>query len=1012
MCLKYILSFFCACCFIFNSLDAQSTFAQNDPDTQFKLAKEMYQKGRYSLAMPVFKKLLETTFPTSNYPAEIQLECTYYTIVCGLQLNDVTYEQRALQFVLVENNTMRISLLHFELANYYFRKKDFTNALAYYKKCTVTSLNNTDVATLKFQKAYCHFALKQFDDAKPLFNSIRQIPEDDNYIPANYYYGFICFFDKHYNDALQSFTIAEQQPNYQLVVPFYISEILYFKNEIDSAIGYAERYIQKGGQYYDLQLKQLAGHLLFEKKYYTRAQVYLEEYVNKTEKVNRQDLYELSYCYYESGGYDKCIQGFKQLGGKEDSLAQNSMYLLADAYLKTNQKANARNAFLFCESNNSNPTQKEISMFSYAKLSYELNYLDVALKELQEYIVLYPSSKNIQEAKELLIAVLSNTSNYREAYALFEKLQKPSENAQKIYPRILYGRVVELINDQKSDDAEVLLNKLMQVSFNTAHLPYAFFWKGELAYKSGKLEEAIGYLNNYLKQPKMNGEVNITNARYILGYCLLKKGDYKQSLAHFQYVVNHTYNTAESNIEQDAFVRSADCYFMLTQYKQALKMYEEVYVANGKNADYALYQKAVIAGALNKSGEKLQLFNTLLQQFANSGLVADVQLEIANTHLSAEKYNEAIAPLQWILKNKSAEMLYPQAYLKTGVAYYNLHKNEEALNAFTTLVTNYANTAESDDAIDYIRNIFVDNQRPNDFVAFMKKNGKAISVSEADSLNYRSAYLRYEAKDYEAAKKGFIGYLSQFADGKYIVEANYFGAEAALASKQPKEALGFYKTVVAKAPNKYAERSALQTARMYFFDEKDYAIAEIYYAQLKLLTAQQEARLEAMRGLLRCQYKQQKWKLATINADELLKEKAVATDDKMMANMVMAKSYQTDSIFDKAVTYYNLVIALGKSEFSAEAMYRLAEIKYVQLKYSEAEKAAFDVIKKAGSYEYWVTKSYLLLGDVYFKTNDLFNAEATYKSIADNATIAELKKESEQKLAQVIEVKNKTNKVE
>ena len=83
--------------------------------------------------------------------------------------------------------------------------------------------------------------------------------------------------------------------------------------------------------------------------------------------------------------WNKAITGFKELGGKQDSLAQNSMYLLGDAYLKTNKKPNARSAFLFCALNSSNATQKEISKFLYAKLSYELGYQDVALTELTEF---------------------------------------------------------------------------------------------------------------------------------------------------------------------------------------------------------------------------------------------------------------------------------------------------------------------------------------------------------------------------------------------------------------------------------------------------------------------------------------------------------------------------------------------------------------------------------------------------------------------------------------------------
>jgi TolA-binding protein len=69
--------------------------------------------------------------------------------------------------------------------------------------------------------------------------------------------------------------------------------------------------------------------------------------VARSKKVRREDLYELSYCYYQAKSFAKAIDGFKQLSGKDDSLSQHAMYLLGDAYLKTGQKSNARNAFLF-----------------------------------------------------------------------------------------------------------------------------------------------------------------------------------------------------------------------------------------------------------------------------------------------------------------------------------------------------------------------------------------------------------------------------------------------------------------------------------------------------------------------------------------------------------------------------------------------------------------------------------------------------------------------------------------
>src|SRR5437588_12931109 len=101
------------------------------------------------------------------------------------------------------------------------------------------------------------------------------------------------------------------------------------------------------------------------------------------------------------------------------------MYLLADSYLKTGQKANARNAFLFSSANNNDSLQREVSRFNYAKLSYELGYQDESLKGFKSFLADYPNSEFRNEAIELLIGALANTNNYNDALALLDAIQYP-----------------------------------------------------------------------------------------------------------------------------------------------------------------------------------------------------------------------------------------------------------------------------------------------------------------------------------------------------------------------------------------------------------------------------------------------------------------------------------------------------------------------------------------------------------------------------------------------------------
>jgi len=260
------------------------------------------------------------------------------------------------------------------------------------------------------------------------------------------------------------------------------------------------------------------------------------------------------------------------------------------------------------------------------------------------------------------------------------------------------------------------------------------------------------------------------------------------------------------------------------------------------------------------------------------------------------------------------------------------------LNYLKQLVSKYPNTQESADAIEYIRTLYISRQQPGDYFSFLKQNGIEVSANEADSLSFKSAMMRFEAKDFSSAAQGFGEYLASFSQGRYQIEANYYSAEIQSVNKANANALSYYSQVAAKSPNKFAERSCLQAARIYYFDLKDYANAAKYYTQLKSIATQQENRLEAMRGLLRCQFKTQQWQDAAPNAKELLTEKGIANDDQMMANMVLAKNDQLGGNLDAAAVAYKLVIAGGRTELAAESQFRLAEIEFLQHHLDNAEK--------------------------------------------------------------------------
>ncbi|MFN2440558.1 MAG: tetratricopeptide repeat protein, partial [Chitinophagaceae bacterium] len=185
---------------------SQQNLTYSYGDQRFELAKEYFQKGQYNLAYPLLKELQQSVKETGKVNnALIVQEVEYYTTVSALKQNETRAEYDAKQFIDITKNNSRVQMMNFHLAEYYFKKQQFSDAVALYEAANIANLSNREIADMKFHQGYSYFTMQQFALAKPLLNAIRQVKDDPNYIDANYYYGFIAFRDRNYAQALESF---------------------------------------------------------------------------------------------------------------------------------------------------------------------------------------------------------------------------------------------------------------------------------------------------------------------------------------------------------------------------------------------------------------------------------------------------------------------------------------------------------------------------------------------------------------------------------------------------------------------------------------------------------------------------------------------------------------------------------------------------------------------------------------------------------------------------------------
>ena len=990
---------------------AQQTSLDHDLRRQWDQAVNWFQEGKAALAYPIFLQLSRETASVIQ-PRVDPAESDYYRLACGVQLDEGAAVEEATRYILRTNPPSYTHSLSYYLADHHFRAQRYPSAQDLIEDIDPRNLRRDEQIHRQFMLGYTHFIAQRFDRALPCFDSVRTKIQHPDYAAANYYFGFLSLRNQQYEVALASLRLVEEHPEYRSIVPYYIGQIYYLQGKKQDAIQYVEKKLSEpGSQYYELPLKQLLGHAYFEKRAFDKALPLLKDYVERAEKVRREDVYELSYCYHQSAQYAACIPGFRELSGGADSLSQHAMYLLGDAYLKTGDLSSARAAFQFCARNNSYRDQREVSLFQYAKLSYELGYLNEARSGLEQFITEYPRSESLEEAQELMVMVLAGTNDFRQALQWVDRIDRPSASLRRWFPRIWYGRAMELMNDQLLERAQILLDQVIRETSSGNWRSMAQFWSGEIAYRRNDPTAAVSFLNDFLSSSNISvGEVNSANARYTLGYAYLRLANYASAGEQFQ-LITRNMPGQPSALLQDAWLRAGDCQYMRRDFNKAKGYYERAVLMQWPAADYAQFQLALIAGIKN-STEKIRLLQQIADRYPNSTLLPDTYLEIANTWIAERKFREAIPALDQVIARAKQDRWISQALLMQGICWYNLDNYESSLQRLKELVRRFPNSEESDDALENIRQVYVEMGKPAEFVGYMEQIGKPLEYSLADSLTYLAADRLYQSGSSAAALTALEKYLQEHPHGQHRLKA--FDQCAGLQAQQKNwsAARMYFDSILTRRPNRYEENAWRSAARISYFEQNDAAASVRYYSGLLGVTRNQEWSMEARRGIVRAYAQLKDWAGGAESARLLIKEKDATSDDKSIAYTVLAKQAQSTSNWTESIDLYRSVLNFNKGALAAEARYQIG-FAYTQLgKWADAEKAAQETIRRSGSYEPWVTKSYLLVGDVYFQQKDYFNAKATYQSVLDNAEDPVLQAEAREKLQKVIDAEKQKTKLD
>ncbi|MFM6953798.1 MAG: tetratricopeptide repeat protein, partial [Sphingobacteriaceae bacterium] len=390
-----------------------SSYAQEGINIAYTRGLDLLEKHKYVAAAQQFSRVVKSG--KEDKLSLLQENAAFYQALCALELSNADAENLFLAFVSEHPENTFSQQAYYHLGRTYFAKKDYPQTISWLSKTRASNLPASLVLDYNFKLGYAYFENKEYVKAEPLFGQLKN-GASAYAEPATYYYAYINYLNADYTTALREFERLKGSKTYESSYPYYISALYFLDKRYNDVLSYALPHLKNIDAKYETELLRIIAASYFANSAYTDAAAYYQQFQDKDggNTQNNQDSYQIGYSALQLKNYPKAISELEKIE-TADEFFQSGMLALGESFLALGNKQGARNAFFKAAKVNYDKDIQEEGAFNYAKLSYELEFHQVALDATQEFISNYPYSKKLNEAKTLLGEILLSTKNYKDA---------------------------------------------------------------------------------------------------------------------------------------------------------------------------------------------------------------------------------------------------------------------------------------------------------------------------------------------------------------------------------------------------------------------------------------------------------------------------------------------------------------------------------------------------------------------------------------------------------------------
>ncbi|RNC84604.1 MAG: tetratricopeptide repeat protein [Balneola sp.] len=929
---------------------AYSQGLQDAKTSNYELGISLYLDGFFEESISKLEEF------KSAYPRhELRISTDFYLARAWTGVDSANIEAHYQEFILEYPGSDLSVILLKDLGHRFTDQGNYDGAINYYNQAVQSWMGTAKAAETTYWVAEAAAEKQDYRQSRYYFLKLAdEYPQSEWAPKALYARGRLYLTENEYDSSAIAFELLkERYPNNPITrrVGTALGESYYQQGRFEEAIVALDTQMP----FLDDESKIKALFLMAEAHNYLgnydeATKDYLQ-YINLTKGTDREAAahYGLGWLYNRQKVFHWAAQSFERAIIGDDELSRKAMYYEAVNHKLAGNYQRSMETFQEFGDRYKSGLWVEEAYYEWSISAFEGGNYGESIETLLTLIRNQDQLKDPGKIYTMLGEAYFANNEFTGASRAFEEAEKVANIDPVLRRQARFQKAWILFRNQAYEQAQPIFEAVYAEAPNTELGEEALFWSADSYYKLDQFSNAARRFKLFIDNYPENEMIGA--ARYSLGWCYFKTGEYDLAVGPLEDFLNN-YNPPPIALfpyDIDTRLRIGDAYYALGDYRNSIRFYNQAIGAE-PGGDYAMFQVANSYYRSNRTFEAVSNFRRMLRIYPFSRLREQAQYNIAYIYLNTSNYSQAIEEFQTVISRYPGTDWAARSQYNIGDAYYNAGEYDRAIDAYKKVLDDYPRSRYIIEAINGIQYAQLSSGGADSSSVILEEFlGDNPQSSTADQLRYRQAETVFQTGDYEGAIREFRQYLRVTNSDALAPEAYMNLGESYRQIGQIDRAISSYQTVVDDYPRDSQVPPALTALGLLYYEQGDFDRSHGYFDQL-LRTASRFSQ-EAYIGMGNASLAQGLYEDARQEYESALNVNA----GNEAASVGLGKVALAEQNYEEAQSILAPIADHNTTEIGAEAQFRLGQLYQEQGDYEQAisEYAKVKVLFEA--FDNWVS---------------------------------------------------------